>query len=332
MSFVIDMPGRSLTSPLEPRVGTLCISPEGELLVPGTAPFYERIGYRNPDFDAGDYAVRNMGFVAISRLSRDRLRIRLRPDLVTGQAVEEVCRYLAERSLEEIELDYLDDEWKREIWPNDPALLHRLVMLCAATKPAERVTFHAEPITVSDAVEDHGNPFKPLIQKWRVSFGQFNETTLPFLQRFGFFPKLVILTRAGPGEPLRFSFIGSGVQVYDEATMGELIGRPVTDQPDRAYGEWVGSQYAAFLESERPRLDCIEARVRHSSDQVRSVRYERLLLPWRSASGSQLITCASVLLAEERTTVANENSPVGPTVTGERSGSSGIGGWGQAPT
>ena len=58
------------------RSGTLYVAPEGEILVPGTPSFYERIGYRNPDFDLGDYAVRNMGFVGIGRVAPTRLRVR----------------------------------------------------------------------------------------------------------------------------------------------------------------------------------------------------------------------------------------------------------------
>src|SRR3546814_9426385 len=79
----------------------LCISPAGDILVPGTQTFNERMGYQNPDFDIGDYAVRNMGFIAISRATPDELKLRFRPELVSGKAVEALTRFVTSRDRSE---------------------------------------------------------------------------------------------------------------------------------------------------------------------------------------------------------------------------------------
>ena len=111
---------------------TLCISPEGELLVPGTGPFYDRIGYKNPDFDASDYVVRNMGFVSIARASQDSLRVRFRPALLTGQAIQTTCEYLGRQPVPSIEMNYLENgEWSTESSPNDALVRQRLATLCS---------------------------------------------------------------------------------------------------------------------------------------------------------------------------------------------------------
>lgn len=291
-----------------PCPDALHVSPEGELLVPGTPAFYDRIGYRNPDFDLGDYAIRNMGFVSIARLSADRVRLRFRPDLVGGRTIEAVCRYLVQRQFESVELSYLGRSWIVEMWPNDPALFSRLVDLCTKpVKPTNEAPYHIEALELNSAVEDYSHPLKPMLQKWRTAFGEFNETTLPFFQRFGFFSKLIIAGMPRPGAPLRFEFLGSGIQVYDEENIFQLVGQPVTDQPDKDYGAWVNAQYSALLESRQPRLDCVDASVRYSHNQMRTMRYERLLLPWRGSNGACLITIASVLLSEERVSIANDN-------------------------
>ena len=291
-----------------PCPDALHVSPEGELLVPGTPAFYDRIGYRNPDFDLGDYAIRNMGFVSIARLSADRVRLRFRPDLVGGRTIDELNRYLRQRPVQNVEIEYLDRDWETESWPNDQTLVHRVIELCGrSVKQTDQHPYRVEPLELQAAAEDYSHPLKPMFQKWRASLGQFNETTLPFLQRFGFFSKLVILSAAREGDPLRFQFLGSGIEMYDEETLCRLVGQPFTDQPDKDYAAWINSQYIHFLGSKQPRLDCVEAKVHHSTRQMRSVRYERLLLPWHASNGAALLTITSVLHSAEYLETANEN-------------------------
>lgn len=301
-----------LISPAEPDPqGSLCppalyVSPEGALLVPGTPAFYDRIGYRNPDFDLGDYAVRNMGFVSIARISPERVRLRLRPDLVGGKTIERLRQYLGQGSAQQVEIECLDRNREPESWSNDSTLLQRLIELCASPVTQDnRHPYRVEPLELQAAAADYSHPLKPMFQKWRASLGQFNETTLPFLQRFGFFSKLIIAGMPRPGEPLRFEFLGSGIQIYDEEHIFQLVGQPVSNQPDKDYGAWIEAQYSALLESKQPRLDCVDATIRHSRNQMRSVRYERLLLPWRGNNGAYLITITSVLISEERVSVAD---------------------------
>ena len=304
-----------LISPVEPDPqGSLCppalyVSPEGALLVPGTPAFYDRIGYRNPDFDLGDYAVRNMGFVSIARISPERVRLRLRPDLVGGKTIERLRQYLGQGSAQQVEIECLDRNREPESWPNDSTLLQRLIELCASPVTQDnRHPYRVEPLELQAAAADYSHPLKPMFQKWRASLGQFNETTLPFLQRFGFFPKLVIIGVSKSGDDLRFLFQGSGIQIYDEDTIARLIGQPVSDQPDRRFGEWVNAKYKVFLQGRKPRLDSVEATIKHSQQEIRAIRYERLMLPWHSTNGSSVITVASVLISERRTKIANEGT------------------------
>src|SRR5690606_1829596 len=101
----------------------------------------------------------------------------------------------------------------------------------------------------------------------------------------------------GPGDPLRFQFIGEGLKFYDEKALFEIIGQPIDYQPDKEYGTWAAAQYDALLETKQPRLDYVEARIHQPSGEMRKSRYERLLLPWRSPAGKPIVTCASVLIS-----------------------------------
>ena len=304
------------------RPGTLCVSPEGDILVPGTPAFYERIGYRNPDFDLGDYAVRNMGFVSVSRVAPTRLKLRFRPALLTGRGVEAICRYLVLQGADEIEINYLRDEWTTEVWPNNSGVLQRLAELCTRPEGGSGARpdspFEVKSLAITDASKDYSNPLKPLFQKWRTSFQTFDETTLSFLSRFGFMPRLVLVTAANAADTPRFQFIGLGLRLYDEKTMMELVGQPIDQQPDKKLGAWINAQYRSLLDTNKPRLDSVQVAVTQTTSDKRHVGYDRLMLPWRAQNGTLLITVTSVRTSMGVDNPANENQtgaglpPTGP--------------------
>jgi hypothetical protein len=158
---------RGVRAPGGPRKMHVSVSPEETVLAPGTEVFFERIGYANPDFDASDYVVRNLGFISISRRSRDRLTMRLRPSLVNQSAL----KILIKQDFVQGEILRFEDDWVSEIWPNDPALLYRLVDLCEKASAIKEPQFGAKPLDIDQIGADNANPLKPVFQKWRVSSG-----------------------------------------------------------------------------------------------------------------------------------------------------------------
>ncbi len=289
----------------------LCISPAGDVLVPGTQAFQDRIGYQSPDFDIGDYAVRNMGFIAISRSKPDTLKVRFRPELVAGKAVEAVTRFLSSRDAAFVELEVFTEDWRSETLPNDHEAVRRIVDLCATptARPfSER--FRIEPAALDRASADYGNPMKPIIQKWRVSSGAFDDTTLPFVMRYGMSLAMSIFAAKSRSDSLCFQFVSDTVKLFDTKTKTSLIGRPIEDQPDKDYANWIVPQYRSVMESCQPRLDVINAEVQKQTGGTRKIAYERLLLPWRYGIDGIIITTAIVLLSTERESLANDNLPL----------------------
>ena len=177
-----------------PRKMQVSVSPEGAIYAPGTEAFFERIGYSNPDFDAGDYVVRNLGFVSITRRSSHRMMVRLRPSLVSSPALDSALRVLVGQDFSQGEIQHYGQDWTSEVWPNDPAMLHRLVELCEKAGTPHEPRFGAKPLQLDSLAATDDNPLRPLFQKWRVSASVFDDTTMPFLIGYGLDFRLIVMT------------------------------------------------------------------------------------------------------------------------------------------
>ena len=106
----------------------ICVSPDGQLFVPGTPSFSRHIGYMLPDFDVTGYAVRNMGFILLTFSTSNGADVRCRPRLLTVPAVSSACRELRRRDVLVVQLECAEDGTDPEHWPNYRALLARLGM------------------------------------------------------------------------------------------------------------------------------------------------------------------------------------------------------------
>src|SRR3546814_6998714 len=113
---------------------------------------------------------------------------------------------------------------------------------------------------------------KPIIQKWRVSSGGFDDTTLPFVMRYGMSLNLSIFAAKTRSDPLCFQFVSDAVKLFDAATKISLIGRPLEDQPDREYGACIVPQYRRVVDTGQPRLNVVDATVQKPTGGTRNKR------------------------------------------------------------
>jgi hypothetical protein len=84
--------------------------------------------------------------------------------------------------------------------------------------------------------------------------------------------------------------------------MLNAIGQRVENQPDKEYGGWVAEFYKSVASTGQPRYDCVTAAIQHpAAGKLRSgvIRYERLLLPWRTPSEEVFVTLSSKMIDED---------------------------------
>ncbi|HEX3537770.1 MAG TPA: hypothetical protein VHU15_13495 [Stellaceae bacterium] len=280
---------------------TLLVSPDAEWLLPDSPEFLEALGDPEPDYDAPAFAVKNLGFIKFQMLHESVVEIELHPRNVELPALLAVQEKLQSSSATLFRIKYFDLAWHSEISSSLEHTMDRLSQLCAPvfTPPATE-RFLVEPRDYATLFTDETNPLRPLVQKWRMSFGHFDPGVLSIAMQAKMLSRLNIVGVSAKrgGEP-QWRFIGAGHRWLPDHYHLTAIGNKVEAMPDSDYGGWIGEFFKAVAHSGGPRFDLVTAQMQYEPEAGRprrTVQYERLLLPWKTPSDEILVTSCARLL------------------------------------
>ena len=275
---------------------TVLVTAEGKWVLPESEEFLTALGDPDPDYDAVGFAVRNLGFIKFQVLDRLVTEIELHPRNVDLRALLAVERLLEKVGTNLFRIKYLTDDWHSEISPSVEHTTARLRELCAPVfEPPPTKRFRVEPqdpaILFDAAHRTEG--FGPMAMKWRVAFGHFDPVVMGIASRDELLPRFAIIGfRPDDGRPT-FRFLGGAHRWAGETYRVDGLGEPLENMPDREYGAWVSQFYEAVGKGSQPRYDFVVAQMEYQAEPSkprRTVRYDRLLLPWRTPSGEVLVT------------------------------------------
>jgi hypothetical protein len=279
---------------------TILATSDGRWVLPGSADFLAALGDPDPDYDAALFAVKNLGFIQYQTVEDSLVEVELHARNVRLPALLAVQQKIASSPAGLFRIKYLDTVWRSEITSSAEHAIARLSELCAAAfNPPITDKYLVEQQDFSKLFSDQENPIRPMAQKWRMSFGYFDETVLPFAIKHRLLSRMIIVgVRQPMGEPV-FRFIGDGFRWVGEEYHLTGIGEKVQNQPDKEYGGWVSEFYKSVAQSGQPRHDIVTAAVRWEDESGKPLRvshYERLLLPWRTSSEEIFVTLSSRVL------------------------------------
>ena len=284
---------------------TLLITAEGACVLPDSEAFLGALGDPAPDYDAVGFAIRNLGFVKFQVLDRIVVEIELHPRNVERRALIALERLLEQTSTGLFRIKYLDSEWRSEISASADHTLARIRELCApvfAPPPAEK--FSAEGRNYEHLGRDGAVPLRLFAQKWRTAFGNFDSDMISFAIDHQILPRLAV-AKIEPGSPDPvLSFIGDGIVALGKSYPFEGVGRRIQNMPDREYGAWIAEFYKAVAASGQPRYDVVRACIQDEAGASQLIRYERLLLPWKTSSGGVLVSLVSNRISDNSGTEA----------------------------
>lgn len=279
---------------------TMLVTAEGKWVLPASEEFLAALGDPNPDYDAIGFAVRNLGFVKFQVLDRIVTEIELHPRNVDVRALLAVERLLDEVGTNLFRIKYLTDDWHSEISSSAQHTVARLRVLCAPVfEPPPTEKYTTEIKDHDQLGRDGPASLRLFTQKWRTAFGHFNPDVLSFAVDHRILPRMMVVKfERGSMDPL-FGFIGDGLVALGKDYPLEGIGRRLQNVPDKEYGAWIAEFYKAVAASGVPRYDVVNARIQDpAAGATHAIRYQRLLLPWKTSSDEVLVTLVSDRIAD----------------------------------
>lgn len=276
---------------------------EGRWVLADSPEFLAALGDPNPDYDGVGYAVRNLGFIQVQTIGETLTEVQLHPRNVQFPALLAVQQHLVASPVRLFRVKYLDSEWHSESWISPEQVIARLSELCApAFSPPVTERFWAEAQDFGSIFRDEENQLRPLAQKWRVSFGHFDPNLLTIAMQHQMLSRLMIVGIKPQRKEPEWRFIGSGHLWLGDSYHLTGVGEKVVNMPDKDYGAWAAEYYTTVALSGQPRFDRVTAEVSYHGETDtphRIVRYERLMLPWKTPSSEVLVTMCSRTLSRE---------------------------------
>jgi len=275
---------------------TFLVSPEGRWLPEGSPEFLREVGDLDPDYDAAMFAVKNLGFIKVEIITELVVSITLHPSNVDLNSLIAVNHVLSKSTARAFCIRFLTTRWEREILPNAERAferLHDLYSLAHLEDHRSSERFSAVRQDHERILSNDEHLLRPILQKWRMAFGQFDDTVLPFMARHGFLRRTVVVgVQPNDPDPV-FRYVGDAFDwLGDRDFAYRAIGEKVTNQPDREYGQWVAEDYRQTALRKLPQLDKVNAALRGRSGRT---VYDRLLLPWATRSSEILVTVSSLV-------------------------------------
>lgn len=291
---------------------TMLVTDDGKWVLEDSPEFYTALDDFEPDYDAGAFAVKNLGFIKFQVLDSSIIEVELHPRNVELAALLAVQQQLLSSQVKLFRIKYLEHSWNSEIYCSSELVVARLAELCAPRfAPAGKDKFVAEPQSYSKLFECEQGPLQLLAQKWRMSFGNFDPSVIPFAIKQELLSRMIIVgVKPHAAEPI-FRFIGDGHTNWLDGNYHlHAIGENVENQPDKNYGGWVSQFYKSVASTGQPRYDFVTAAIERMPGTY-TTRYERLLLPWKTPSDEVLVTLSSRTLrgdADKRSAGEPESS------------------------
>lgn len=275
---------------------TMLVTPEGRWVFANSEEFLALLGDAAPDYDAISFAVKNLGFIKFHFIEQSIVEIELHPRNVELPALLAAQQQLMTAQIKLFRIRYFDIAWHSEISSSAERTVARLSELCTPVySPAMHERFIVEPRDFSSIFADETNQMRPLAQKWRVSFGHFDPGIIALAMRHQLLSRLIIIgVRPRDHEPV-WRFIGDGHKWM--GGMFSLQGEKVENLPDKEYGGWASEYYKSVAASGQPRYDLVTTQIQYENEDGkpwRPVRYERLLLPWKTPSDEVFVTMCSI--------------------------------------
>jgi hypothetical protein len=284
-----------------PGTGIL-IDDRGEAWPDNSEMLARRLGYREPDFDAPAYAVRNLGFIHV-RQHEEGVRVSLRSGTFSLLSLTATLYLLLDRQPPRIVLAvFWGEDWSYEMFTSLGPFAERTEDLAAGEPVAGRPRWLAVEKNLDALRLPAFDRVRPVVDLWKASRGRLSEDFYRTLSASDLMHRILLLRRLPRSSRLVYEHFGGGIKVMKPCEAFTMIGRDAHEVADKEYGGWVAECYGRAASRHRLRLEAVRATVRTSEAATLRVRYDRLLMPWRRTDADLFVL--SVSMRRQLSTVA----------------------------
>jgi len=242
------------------------------------------------DYDWPDRAAREFGFVLV-RERATSMQIWLHPPLVTEAALAALFYHMAEARPERLLLSYLLGDWHYEVIRTAGEAMLRiedLVLTARESRPAGR--YHAQSHPSNLLRHSSYAHWAPMVAVWGLTGGRLPDRPCEMLRSWSLQDQALVLRNPPVSDRLLLEHHGGACSLHDPYRDTAWIGRDFEDQHDHQFAAAVANAYRTALGSREPRFEAVDAVVRTPGRLDRRSRYDRLILPWQSATGERIVT------------------------------------------
>jgi hypothetical protein len=279
---------------------TLLFDGRGNLADPGSVRLRRDLSAEALGEDFVDYAVRNLGYIALShsapvgaRMSAaSSVRVRIRPQTASPVAFAALMYWLGDSCATRILVSSYQDHWTHALYGD---LIEAKARLIAFMRPslADRAGDFLSRHTDPDRVDNRD----PLIKLVRLAAEYDAPLSLPRIQPIldhGLQGRYTYVSAASDLKHLIIKTVGSGFAKEATYWLQRSIGTRLEDQPDQAFGAWVADAYRETMRSGRPAIDDVDVIVAWPTDGRRRYTYRRLLVPIKAPGDAFGVLCATL--------------------------------------
>ena len=274
---------------------SILIDEAGRAWPANSAALARRLGYVDARVDLASWAVRERGAIHI-RSIEDGVRVTLRPGGFSRVALAGALQALNDLAPPRIMLVIRSgSETQAELFTSVFAFIERAEQLASEPPIEIKVPRYSVQRSLRNLTTAPFAMVRPIVDLWRERRGELGDEVHRLVVAQGLLHRMILVRKAGGSERLVTEHFGPGIMIMRPCESLQTVGRDFYEHHrDRPYGAWVADAYAEALWRRHPRLESVRAVIQTSADTALRVRYDRLIMPWRSGANDLFAMALSI--------------------------------------
>jgi hypothetical protein len=238
------------------------------------------------------YVVRNLGFVALNEYGTS-CQIRLNPSLTLPQTIKSLANWLGRYSFRRLAVTWFGKDWHYELFAANVQALERITTLVQTSQTGRPGELLSRQVPIEAIPRD--SLLGVLLESWPQLIETSPSPALWNLMQKLLGERYVVVRRNPNSGRLVFSEVGKDMFIQQLPRNGPIVGTPLDDQPDKAYGKWVLDSYQRAIGANRPQIEDCDHIVQWPERGRSRVRYRRLIFPLTTEAEAPVLLAGSII-------------------------------------